>query len=75
MFCDFQGQFKGDCGQHENCKRDIVFPADVEKCVTLKGGLLESIGGQAFGQIDRICAEPAESEYQLEIPAVYCLQI
>ncbi|XP_034085989.1 interferon gamma receptor 1 isoform X2 [Gymnodraco acuticeps] len=56
------GHYKEDCGQHENCKLDIVFPADEEKCVTLKGDLLESIGGQAFKQIDRICAEPEEKD-------------
>ncbi|KAK5898875.1 hypothetical protein CesoFtcFv8_008412 [Champsocephalus esox] len=56
------GQLKEDCGQHENCKLDIVFPADVEKCVTLKGDLLESIGGQAFRQIDKICAKPEEKD-------------
>ncbi|KAJ4918990.1 hypothetical protein JOQ06_022083 [Pogonophryne albipinna] len=56
------GHFKENCGKHENCKLDIVFPADVEKCVTLKGDLLKMIGEQAFRQTDRICAEPEEKD-------------
>ncbi|KAF3852708.1 hypothetical protein F7725_006072, partial [Dissostichus mawsoni] len=65
-----QGHFNGHCDRQEkNCELHIEFPADVEMCETLKGELLGIIGGQVvFRQTDSICAEPEESEYELEIP-------
>ena len=75
MFCDFQDHFDGKCDRpQENCKLAIVFAANVEKCVKLKGELFgsNSIDQVVFRQTAKICAEPEESEYELEIPAVYC---
>ncbi|KAL3066354.1 hypothetical protein OYC64_016334 [Pagothenia borchgrevinki] len=57
--------FDGKCDRpQENCKLVIVFAADVEKCVKLKGVLFgsNSIGQVVFRQTAKICAEPEEKD-------------
>ncbi|XP_033985654.1 interferon gamma receptor 1 [Trematomus bernacchii] len=57
--------FDGKCDRpQENCKLAIVFAADVEKCVKLKGELFgsNSIDQVVFRQTAKICAEPEEKD-------------
>ncbi|XP_063739224.1 interferon gamma receptor 1 isoform X2 [Eleginops maclovinus] len=49
----------------ENCKLDIPFAADAEKCVTLKGQLVHSASRDnfVFRKTGLICAEEAEGDF------------
>lgn len=62
------GDFDGFCEtQQDNCKRDIPFPEDVEKCVSIKGWLFAGnfVGEVGFRKTGRICATASTEGHEL----------